>query len=122
MKDTVSPFERLRATVFKGTRPQKSAYLILGTPAFQLIIWGVKMHPVRDSRSLSRRRAASRRMKNITAQLLCRVSGGFECSRGFQPTGHVDNVSPSRQRRSNSGVADATAGLFARLPWVETHG
>jgi hypothetical protein len=45
MKDTVLPFERLRATVFKGTRPQKSAYLILGTPAFQLIIWGVKMAP-----------------------------------------------------------------------------
>ena len=55
MKDIVLPFERLRATVFRETRPKKSAYLILGTPAFQLIIWGAKMHPVRDSRSLLRR-------------------------------------------------------------------
>ena len=36
MKDTVLPFERLRATVMKGPKPQKSAYVILGTPAFQL--------------------------------------------------------------------------------------
>ena len=44
--DQKSPIE----WVFDETRPQKSAYLIPGTPAFQLIIWGVKMHPVRDSR------------------------------------------------------------------------
>ena len=36
MKDTVLPFERLRTTVMKGPKPQKSAYVILGTPAFQL--------------------------------------------------------------------------------------
>jgi hypothetical protein len=45
-----------------------------------------------------------------------------EFSRGFQPTVGVVFHSPSRQRRLNSAVADATQEYSPNVPWVETHG
>src|SRR5262245_7423571 len=41
---------------------------------------------------------------------------------GFQPTVGVDNFSPSRQRRLNSAVANATRKYSPTVPWVEIHG
>jgi hypothetical protein len=44
-----------------------------------------------------------------------------EFRRGFQPTGRLENIPASRERRLNSIVADATWKNVQRPPWVENH-
>ncbi len=59
--------------------------------------------------------------RNIRPNLQPR-SGDLNLAVGFQPTGSHANCIPSRQRRLNSSVADATQMAFCPLPGVENAG
>jgi hypothetical protein len=58
---------------------------------------------------------------NLVGIYFLRRIAAPEFSRGFQPTGQLESISASRQRRLNSIVADATGKNYQRPP-VETHG
>jgi hypothetical protein len=57
----------------------------------------------------------------FTTQSL-RRGAAADFSRGVSTHGRRTNKPASRQRRLNSGVADATREYSPLTPWVETHG